>query len=93
MIAREERVALLEGQVGEQGHMIESIREGLFSLDRRMDQLERRMDQRFEAIDRRFEAVDRRLDGLDGKMSRQFMWLVGMHVTTLVAIIAALLAR
>ena len=47
--------------------------------------LEQRMDARFEAVDRRFDA-------LDGKMSRQFMWLVGLHVTTLVAIVTTLAA-
>ena len=30
---------------------------------------------------------------LDDKMSRQFMWLVGIQVTTLVAVVAALIAR
>jgi len=46
-----------------------------------------------ERVDRRFEGTDRRIDALDGKMSRQFMWLVGLHVMTLTAIIGALLAR
>ena len=30
---------------------------------------------------------------LDDKMSRQFMWLVGIQVTTLVAVVAALISR
>jgi hypothetical protein len=29
---------------------------------------------------------------MTGEMSRQFMWLVGMHVTTLVAIVVALIS-
>lgn len=73
--------------------MIDGIREALVSL-------EQRMDRRFEAIDRRFEAIERRLDGLDGRidgldtrMSRQFTWIVGLHVTTLAAVVAARLAR
>jgi uncharacterized coiled-coil protein SlyX len=68
--------------------------------DQRFDGLERSIDARFDAvdrrfdvIDRRFESVDRRIDGLDDKMSRQFVWLVGIQVTTLVAIVGALLAR
>jgi hypothetical protein len=44
-------------------------------------------------MDVRFEAVDRRLEGLDQKMSRQFVWLVGTQVTTLIAMLGALLAR
>jgi len=51
------------------------------------------IERRFDAIDRRFNAVDRKLDLLDEKVSRQFVWLVGLQVTTLVAIIGALLAR
>lgn len=76
-------------------------------VDRRFQSLEQRMDRRFEAIDRRFDAVDvrflgmdrrldaidRRIDGLDARISRQFTWIVGLHVTTLTAVVAALLAR
>ena len=77
--------------------MVDSIREALASL-------EHRMDVRFEAVDRRFEAMDRRLDGfeqrvdkrlgsLEDRMTRQFFWLVGIQVTTLTAIVLALVAR
>lgn len=44
--------------------------------------LEQRIDARFEAVDRRFDTVDRHV-----------VWLVGIQVTTLVAIVGALLAR
>jgi hypothetical protein len=44
-------------------------------------------------MDTRFETVDRRFDTLDDKVSRQFVWLVGLEVTTLVAIVGALLTR
>ena len=70
------------------------------SIDVRFESFERAVnarfdavDRRFDIIDRRFEAVDRRIDGLDDKVSRQFLWLVGIQVTTLVAIVGALLAR
>jgi uncharacterized coiled-coil protein SlyX len=82
----EERVAYLEGQVSEQSHTLTGVRDAVH-------QLGQRMDARFEAIDRRFEAVDRRFAELDAKVSRQFAWVVGIQVTTLVAITAALLAR
>ena len=54
--------------------------------------LEHRMDARFEAVDRRFDTVERRIDVLDGKVSRQFVWLAGLQVTTLVATAGALVA-
>jgi uncharacterized coiled-coil protein SlyX len=101
MAALQHRTAFLEGRVTEHSQMLDGIRETISSfeerVDRRFESLEQRMDRRFESLeqrmDRRFEGVDRRLDGLDVKVSRQFMWLVGLHVTTLMAIVAALLTR
>ena len=42
---------------------------------------------------RQIDGIREAIDSLDGKVSRQFMWLVGIQVTTLVAIVAALVAR
>ena len=93
----EERVAFLEGRVVEHAHHTDGIRDAIVSLEQRVDRrfelLEQRLDQQFAAIDQRFLGLDRRIDGLDAKVSRQFVWTVGLHVTTLVAIVAALLAR
>jgi len=66
------------------------------TIDRRFEAIELRfeaIDRRFEAIDRRFETIERRIESLDDKVSRQFVWLAGAQVTTLVAIVGALLAR
>jgi uncharacterized coiled-coil protein SlyX len=86
----EERVAYLEGQVSEHSHTLIEIRDSIRELERRFDnrfdQLERRFETRFDVNDRRFE-------GLDDKVARHFTWLVGLQVTTLVAILGALLAR
>jgi len=89
----DERVAYLEGQVNEQSHAHLDIRDAVRSLEHRVDARFEAIDRRFEAIDRRFDTVDRRLDSLDDKVSRQFVWLVGIQVTTLVAIVTALVAR
>ena len=101
----EERVAYLEGQVSEHTQTLIDIRDSIRQLERRFDARFDAVDRRIEdsrqvrspidARDRRSEvrAVDRRIDGLDDKMSRQFAWLVGIQVTTLVAIVGALLAR
>lgn len=77
-------------------------------IDRRFELFEQRMDRRFEDVDRRLDALDakidqrigeldrrldQRIEAVDMKMSRQFTWLVGIQVTTLVAIVATLLAR
>ncbi|HSG00836.1 MAG TPA: hypothetical protein VLA20_06875 [Vicinamibacterales bacterium] len=42
---------------------------------------------------RQIDGIRGAIEGLDTKMSRQFMWLVGIQVTTLVAIVAALVTR
>ena len=81
----EARVAYLEGQVSEQIRAAADVREAIQSL-------EHRIDARFESVDRRFDTVERRIDVLDEKVSRQFVWLAGLQVTTLVATVAALVA-
>ena len=58
----------------------------LSGVEAAIHHLEQRTDARFDAVDRRFEA-------LDDKISRQFTWLVGIQITTLVAIVAALISR
>ena len=85
MATLDERVAYLEGRVEEHARSVDGIREALASL-------EGRMDRRFEAVDRRFEAIDHRFEALEDKMSRQFMWLVGIQVTTLASVLAAFAA-
>jgi len=82
MPSLEERVAYLEGQVSELSHGLVALREGLGEVDQRIRHLELRMDARFESTDRRLDALDAR-----------FGWVIGIQVTTLVAIVAALLAR
>jgi hypothetical protein len=46
--------------------------------------LEQRIDNRFEAIDRRFEAIDQ-------KFSKYFLWIIGIQVSVLLAVIASML--
>ena len=106
MISVEERVAYLVGRVEGQSDMMDDIRDALRGFEGRMDQrfevVDRRfeavdrkfevIDRKFEAIDRKFELVDRRFDSLDGKMSRQFLWLVGLSVTTLATMAAGFAA-
>jgi tetrahydromethanopterin S-methyltransferase subunit G len=96
----EERVAFIEGQMSEQSHALLQVRDAVGSLEHRIDArfeaIDRRfeaVDRRFETIDRRFDSVDRRIDRLDDKVSRHFLWLVGLQITTLLAVVSALLAR
>ena len=86
----DERLAYLEGRVEEHSRNVDGIRDALVSL-------ERRVDARLDGVERRFNVMDVKIDltrdVLDQKMSRHFLWLVGIQVTTLVAILGALLAR
>jgi hypothetical protein len=76
--------------VSEHSHTLIEIRDSIRHLEQRLDarfdQIERRFDTRFDVNDRRFE-------GLDDKVARHSTWLVGIQVTTLAAIVGALLAR
>jgi uncharacterized coiled-coil protein SlyX len=89
----EERAAFLEGRVVEHSRTLNGIRDAIVHLEQRLDRRFELLEQRFAAIDLRFAAIDQRIDNLDTTISRRFMWLVGIQVTTLVAIVAALLAR
>ena len=89
----EERVAFIEGQMSEQSHALIELRDAVRHLQDAVRHLDQKMDGRFDLVDRRFEAVDRRFESMDDKISRQFVWVVGVQVTTLVAIVGALLAR
>jgi uncharacterized coiled-coil protein SlyX len=89
----EERVAYLEGQVSDHSRGLTEVRDAVRHLELRIDARFEAVDRRFESIDRRFDTVDRRFESLEGKMSSQFVWLVGIQVTVLVTLVAALLVR
>ncbi len=73
----EERVAYLEGKVEEQSRLGGELREMIAHLDQKVD--------RFR------EELSGRIDALDQKVSRQFLWLVGLQVTVLLAVVGALI--
>jgi chromosome segregation ATPase len=98
----EERVAYLEGKVEEHSYAWQDLKEAIRETNQRithMEQtfsqrffsLEQRMDNRFEAIDRRFEAIDNRFEAIDQKFSKYFLWIIGIQVSVLLAVIAVML--
>ena len=76
--------------MSEHAHAFVDIRDAIRQLEHRMHTRFDVVERRFEAIDRRFEGVDARFEALDQKISRQFVWLVGMQVTTLAAVVGAM---
>jgi len=104
----EERVAYLEGKVEEHSRGYSELREMIVHLDQkvdrfreelsgRIDTLDQRLSGRIEALSGRLDALDQRLSGrigaLDQKISKQFIWLVGIKIMVLLAVIGALVGK
>lgn len=83
MGTQQERVAHIEGQMVEQSQTFLDIRADIRHLGQRLDQRMDRVEQRMDGLH----------DGLHDKMSRHFIWIVGILLTTLVAILSAVLTR
>ena len=88
----EERLASVEHKVEENARRTDGLHEAISELGNRMERRFEAVDRRFEAIDRRFEAIDRRFEGIERNMSGQFRWIVGIQMTTLIAMIGAIAA-
>lgn len=56
-------------------------------------QFEARVDARFGHVDDRLTSLDQKVDALRRDMGAQFHWTVGIIVTGLIAIVAAVLAQ
>ena len=76
MIAIDERVAFVEGRMAEQSLMFADLREAIASLERRLDA--------------RLDRLDGRFNDLQSELSKNFRWVVGIQVTTLITVVAAL---
>lgn len=87
----EEQLTVVEHKVAENARGIDGLREAIVELgnrmDRRFEALELRFDQRLESMEQRF---DRRFEAMDQNTSRQFRWLVGIQLTTLIAMVGAI---
>lgn len=96
MATVDERIAYIEGQMAEQAHTFLAIRDALKGIDQTIDRVEHHIDRvehRIDRVEQRIDRLEHRIDGLDDKMSRQFLWLVGIQITTLVAVVGAVLSR
>ena len=97
----DERVARLEGRV-------EGFDDRFDGLERRLDGLEQRIGALDAKVDRFREelrgdlggrmatleaGVARRFESLDHKVSRHFIWTIGVQVTVLLAVVMALTGR
>ena len=98
----EERIAYLEGKVEEHSRGFGDLTVRIDALGQKVDRFRAELSGRIGAISARIDVLDQRIDrfrgelsgridALDQKMSRQFVWLVGIQVAVLLAIIGALL--
>ncbi len=90
MPSLEERVAYLEGRVEEHARGVGQLRDAVVHLDER---LSTRIDALDQKVDPFRDELAGRIDSLDQKGSRRFIWLAGIQVTVLLAVIGVLLAR
>ena len=85
-----ERIAYVEGQMNELSLRLSGVEGSILRL-------EQAVNTRFDVVDRQCEALrqrtDVRFDTLDDKIARQFLWIVGIQITTLVAVVGAVLSR
>jgi len=78
---------------------IDRVREELGSridaLDLKVDRFREELGSRMDGLGARVDALDRKLDArfdsLDQKASRTFLWVVGVQMTVLLAVIGTLL--
>ena len=98
MPSLEERVAYLEGRFSEHMQTVVSLRDDVALLrtdmNRRFEQVDKRfeqVDQRFDQIDARLGRSDGRIESLDAKIDRQFTWLVGLQMATLLAVVSVVI--
>jgi uncharacterized coiled-coil protein SlyX len=78
MRAVEERLTYLEGRSREQQVMVDELGREVANLRKDMN--------------RGFDSLGRRLEILDERVGRQFVWLVGIQVMTLAAVVTSLAA-
>ncbi|MDA2925193.1 hypothetical protein MYX65_11195, partial [Acidobacteria bacterium AH-259-L09] len=83
----EERVAYLEGKVKEHSRGFGELREAIRHLDEKVDRFREELAARISEMDGRLNA---RIDAVDQKVSRHFVWLVGIQIAVLLAVIGAL---
>ena len=95
----EERLSVLEVQMQEIGATlarIEDVLGGLVKLvtssmsGRKLDQRVDKLDRRIDRLEHSVETLDRRVDKLDARVEKQFLWVAGIQMTTLITIVAGL---
>ncbi len=83
----------MEDTLGVLVKMVTSLNERVDKLDQRVERLDQRvekLDQRIDRLEQRVDTLDQRVDRLDSRVEKQFLWVAGIQMTTLIAIVAGL---
>ena len=56
-------------------------------VDQKLDRLIASVNDRIDGVD---QSLSLKIDRLDDKMSRQFLWILGVQVAVLIAVVGAL---
>jgi len=97
VLSTEQRVKIVEERMADHSQLFMEIRQSLL-------QFEERVDRRFEQVETRLTGLDRKVDGLGQtlgselfalrrNMTAQFRWTASIMLTSLVAIVAAILSH
>ena len=89
----EERLSLVEVKMQEIGTTLvrmEGILGSLHQMVLGLDQRVERLDQRIDRLEQRVDTVEQGVDKLDARVEKQFFWVAGIQMTTLIAMIAGL---
>ncbi len=62
-----------------------------YSINLRLTGFENRINGVEDRINSLDASLNRRIDALDQKVSRQFMWIIGIQVATILAVVGALI--
>lgn len=98
----EERVAYLEGKVGDIARLdadVRDVRDAIAHLDQkfdaRIDALDKKFDTRINALDQKFDSrfgiVDSRFNALDQKIDRLYLFVLGTLAASIGSLIGVIL--
>ena len=63
------------------------LRDSVRQVDQKLDRLFASLNDRIDGVD---QSLSQKIDRLDDKMSRQFLWILGVQVAVLIAVVSAL---
>jgi len=85
MVHLDQRITFLDQKVD---RFRDELSARINALDQKVDRFREELSERIDALD---QGLSSRIDALDAKLSRYFLWIIGIQVTVLLAVIGVLL--